>query len=489
VLDRRVFIGVGGLGVALVAAGLLFWSDDEDEIRELLDRLTRAVAPPVERSLEPRVPRARPAGRAARDLLLRREGRCARARRDGPARRRRGGRGLDALRRALRRLEHHAHASCRSRSPRLGETAVRRRRSRCSKVAVRSVGRRDEREVRFDLVKVDGEWRIARVIGRSRGADSHPGSAGQVATRRRVADAPTRGAARADGRGSKWRRSFESGRLRRELEVLSERLAQEQARRGDARWHRPSAHRVATCRSLRAASRRNPRRRARARRSPTGSPPLAMSRWSASMRSWSTRSKLAMPWRRTAPWRRSSSGCGARAPARHEPATSPVASTAKVEPTKLPGPSKRTSAFSMASQAYSLAASGPSTTTTSGAALERSMSDSPASGPCSRSHTVSTPAESAAGTTRPTQPSSAAAQSTASCRLPSSCVSSASTRLPTHRPASSPPSRRSSKRSHDFGLGREAREAAPQIARRRHAAAPRATCPSSRRRLRSTRSR
>jgi ketosteroid isomerase-like protein len=26
------------------------------------------------------------------------------------------------------------------------------------------LGRRDERELRFDLVKIDGEWRIARVI-------------------------------------------------------------------------------------------------------------------------------------------------------------------------------------------------------------------------------------------------------------------------------------------------------------------------------------
>jgi hypothetical protein len=53
VLDRRVFIGVGALGVALVGAGLLFWSDDEDEIRELLDRLTRAVAPPASAAANP----------------------------------------------------------------------------------------------------------------------------------------------------------------------------------------------------------------------------------------------------------------------------------------------------------------------------------------------------------------------------------------------------------------------------------------------------
>jgi ketosteroid isomerase-like protein len=162
VLDRRVFIGVGALGVALVGAGLLFWSDDEDEIRELLDRLTRAVAPPASAAANPAF-RALDLRGALREIFT------SDAKIDAPELAETGPLGVDEVVAASMRYgERYVGSSITLTRmtievSKLGDTAT------STALAVlegggTELGRRDERELRFDLVKIDGEWRIARVI-------------------------------------------------------------------------------------------------------------------------------------------------------------------------------------------------------------------------------------------------------------------------------------------------------------------------------------
>lgn len=157
-----MFIGVGALGVALVAAGLFFWSDDEDEIRELLDRLARAVAPPASGAANPAF-RALDLRGALREIFT------ADAKVDAPELAETGPLGVDEVVAASMRYgERYVGSSITLTRLSIevskgGETAM------AEALAVlegggAELGRRDERELRFDLVKVDGDWRIARVI-------------------------------------------------------------------------------------------------------------------------------------------------------------------------------------------------------------------------------------------------------------------------------------------------------------------------------------
>jgi hypothetical protein len=162
VLDRRVFIGVGALGVALVGAGLFFGSDDEDEIRELLERLVRAVAPPTNAAASPAF-RALDLRSALREIFT------ADAKIDAPELAETGPLGIDeAVAASMRYGERYAGSSITLTRMTIevskgGESAT------SEALAVlegggAELGRRDERQVRFDLAKVDGDWRIARVI-------------------------------------------------------------------------------------------------------------------------------------------------------------------------------------------------------------------------------------------------------------------------------------------------------------------------------------
>lgn len=157
-----MFLGVGALGVALVGAGLLLWSDDEDEIRELLDRLTRVVAPPSSGTANPAF-RALDLRGALREIFT------ADAKVDAPELAETGPLGVDEVVAASMRYgERYVGSSITLTRLSIevakgGESAV------SEGLAVLEGGgseldRRDEREVRFELVKVEGDWRIARVI-------------------------------------------------------------------------------------------------------------------------------------------------------------------------------------------------------------------------------------------------------------------------------------------------------------------------------------
>lgn len=156
-----MFIGVGALGVALVAAGLLLSSDDEEEIRALLDRLTRAVAPPSSGAANPAF-RALDLRGALREIFT------AEAKVDAPELAETGPLGVDEVVAASMRYgERYVGSSVTLTRLKIvvakgGEAAT------AEALAVlegggAELGRRDERELRFELAKVDGEWRIARV--------------------------------------------------------------------------------------------------------------------------------------------------------------------------------------------------------------------------------------------------------------------------------------------------------------------------------------
>jgi hypothetical protein len=162
VMDRRALLGLGALGLVLVGAGLFLVSDDEDEIRALLDRLARTVAPPASAAANPAF-RALDLRSALREIFT------ADAKVDAPELAETGPLGIDELVGASMRYGERYVGS----SVRLTRIAVQvasgAQTASADAVAVlegggAELGRRDERDVRFELVRVDGEWRIARIV-------------------------------------------------------------------------------------------------------------------------------------------------------------------------------------------------------------------------------------------------------------------------------------------------------------------------------------